>query len=184
VIPVALGVPANQTGSSVALVAPRSSRARTGGIVVALAAAGAAAIFFVSRSSTTPSAPALVPPTATSAAFATPDLSAASAAPAASVHVEIHAQPPNAEVSVDGTVSGSNWVRDLAPSPTPRHVKITAPGFAPLERDLVLDQSTYVDLKLDKLSTPKGRARKSAPAGAGISKPSGPEIDESDPYRK
>ncbi|MEO8801217.1 MAG: serine/threonine-protein kinase, partial [Polyangiaceae bacterium] len=165
VAPVALGVSANQTGSSVAIVAPRSSGARTSGIVVALVVAGAAAIFFVSRSRTAPSAPAPGPSTATSAAFATPELSASSAAPAASIHVEIHALPPNATVSVDGTVSGSSWVHDIAPSPAPRHVNITAPGFAPLERDLVLDQSTYVDLKLDKLSTPKGRARKSAPAG-------------------
>ncbi|HEX7666588.1 MAG TPA: serine/threonine-protein kinase [Polyangiaceae bacterium] len=183
VLPAALAG-GNVTGSSPA-VAP--SRARTIGILAGIAAAGAVAVFFVHRSHEIPSGAAAAPSNDTSVVVVTAAPEASSAAPPAnapSVHVEIHANPSNADISVDGTPApGSSFVRDLAPSATPHHVKITAPGFTTLERDLVLDRSTYVDLKLDKATTPKGVVRKPT-GGATPSKPTGPEIDESDPYRK
>lgn len=122
-----------------------------------------------------------------------PVTSAATAAQPSSVHVELHAHPSTAQISVDGVAApGAVYVRELAPKAEPRKIKVTAPGYATLEREIVFNRDLMMDLSLDELKQPAkpgaGKRTGSTVADVAPSTPApkartGSKIDESDPYR-
>ena len=94
--------------------------------------------------------------------------SAATAPPAAAtVDVSISADPPEARVYLDDVaLTGNPFQGAMAKSPLARHLRVTAPGFAPEERLVTLDRDIRLELQLKKLSTPGAHPGSDAPQPA------------------
>ncbi len=169
------------TGS---MIHPPPSMAKRLGPFALIAGAVIVAALIFSRKPTVPAEGAATTPK--------PEVTAtASVAPVApQVHVELRAHPATAQIFVDGVAApmpGSVFTRDVGPSPDVRKVKISAPGYQPLQRDVVFDRDLAMDFTLDEVRVQKpnngGGFVRRPPTGGPTKGPGDSKIDEKDPYR-
>jgi eukaryotic-like serine/threonine-protein kinase len=94
-----------------------------------------------------------------------PAVVASASAAVASIHVAVHATPPEARIDVDGTERGTGSVSfDVAPDDKKHVVRISAPGYAPAERSVRFSKDVQVDEELDAAAAIASAASTAAPS--------------------